>query len=411
MSDKVEVLIAGGGIAGSCLAWWLNKRVNANITIIERAPEPRTSGQAVDIRDAAVDIIRRMGLEEVIQSKHTTEEGIAFIGPNGETKASFPSSVDSNKQALTSEYEILRGDLAHIFFDATKDIVDYVFDERVADLKQQSSGKVLVTFANHLPEKEYDLVVGADGMISQVRRILFGKGPQENDYLKRLGQYIAFFTIPKIESDTRWAKWYSAPKGRLILLRPSQYEDTRAYLTVTDGNLSRFAEIDEAMKQGPDAQMDWFENEFKDVGWQANRVLEGMRTANDLYISTIAQVKIEKFVSGSVALLGDAGYAPSPITGKARAYVLAGEISKSPSDVPAALERYQSVFRVAVDQVQSLPPGAPQIVNPQTEWGIKVLSSFLGVVSSGWIRSLASKVSSVLPDRRWNPPEYTTFST
>jgi 2-polyprenyl-6-methoxyphenol hydroxylase-like FAD-dependent oxidoreductase len=316
MSNKPEILIAGGGIAGSCLAWWLNNGVNANITIIERAPEPRTSGQAVDIRDAAVNIIRRMGLEEKIQSKHTTEEGLAFIGPNGETKASFPSSGDANKQSLTSEYEILRGDLAQIFFDATKDIVNYVFDERVADLKQQENGKVLVTFANHLPEKEYDLVVGADGMISQTRRILFGKGPEENDYLKRLGQYIAFFTIPRTEADTKWAQWYNAPKGRLILLRPSQYEDTRAYLTVTDGDLSRFAEMDEATKQGPDAQMKWFENEFKDVGWQAKRALEGMRNATDLYISTIAQVKIDKFISGSVALLGDAGYAPSPITGK-----------------------------------------------------------------------------------------------
>lgn len=313
--SNLNILISGGGIAGPCLAWFLTKRLQATVTVVERAPSPRTSGQAVDIRDAAVPIMRRMGLEEDIKNKNTTEEGTEFVYADGKTKASFPASGDSKTQSLTSEYEILRGDLAKIIFEATKDGVRYVFDEYVTGIEELDGEKVKARFANHLPETQFDLVVGADGMISNTRRIVFGRGPEEKDYLKPLGQYIAFFTIPREEGDTKWAQWYNAPNGRLVFLRPDQYGDTRAYLAVTDSNLSRFAGIEKAMSQGQEAQMKWLEEQFEGAGWQANRVIEGMKQSKDFYMQMIAQVKVENFVRGRVALMGDAGYCPSPISG------------------------------------------------------------------------------------------------
>ncbi|KAF2796801.1 FAD/NAD(P)-binding domain-containing protein [Melanomma pulvis-pyrius CBS 109.77] len=419
--SKLNVLISGGGIAGPCLAWWLNKSLSANVTILERAPSPRTSGQAVDIRECAVDVVKRMGLIDTIKSKNTTEEGISFIYADGKTKATFPASGDQGNQSLTSEFEILRGDLAEIFYNVTKDMAEYVFDESVAGVEEQGNGKVRVTFANHLRPMEYDLVVGADGMVSNTRRVVWGRGPGENDYLKSLGQYCSFFTIPKTDDDTKFAQVFNIPGGRIACLRPDQYGETRAYLAVTDGDMSRFDGIKKAMGEGLDAQKKWLENEFVGAEWQTERLVKGMMDSKDFYMQQTAQVKIEEgFTRSRVALLGDAGYCPSPISGMGTstaivgAYVLAGELSKSPDDIPKALEQYQTALKPFVEQVQKLIPGAPQIANPQTKLGISAFNTVMGIASSSWAKWIASAVGSVVPSallssigaNNWSPPEY-----
>lgn len=413
---QLKVLISGGGIAGPSLAFWLLKLTNATITIIERAPAPRTSGQAVDIRSDGVQVIRKMGLEAIIKSKHTTEEGLSFVDAHGKEFAAFPSTGDTEKQSLTSEFEILRGDLAEILFDATKNNVEYVFDEYLIGL-ETTGQKVRATFSNHLPPTEFDIVVGADGMISKTRQIAFGLGKNENNYLRRLGQYAAFFTIPRMESDTRWAVWYNAPGGRLLLFRPDRYGSTRCYVAVTDWDLKRFDGIQSKIRKGTEAQMEWLESEFKGVGWQKERVIEGMKGAEDFYMQEIAQVQMESFVKGRIALLGDAGFCPSPISGMGTttaiisSYVLAGEISKSPDDVPRALENYQAIMKPFVQQVQNLPPGAPQILNPQTTYGIAILKYSLRIASSWLFMTVFSSLIAWWPtSKKWKLPSYDAIS-
>jgi 2-polyprenyl-6-methoxyphenol hydroxylase-like FAD-dependent oxidoreductase len=219
---------------------------------------------------------------------------------------------------VTSEFEILRGDMARILYDTTKDMegIKYVFDETITGVEEASDGKVSVVFANHLRPTTYDLVVGADGQMSRTRRLVFGRGPKNDDYLYRLGQYGAYFTIPRTEDDTTYAQWYNAPQGRLILKRPDRYGTTQIYMAVTDGNLSRFDEIDEKLKaKSREDQQAWFEKEFQGAGWQTDRVLKGMKESKDFYMQQIAQVKMEKWSRGHVVLVGDAAYTPSPISG------------------------------------------------------------------------------------------------
>jgi 2-polyprenyl-6-methoxyphenol hydroxylase-like FAD-dependent oxidoreductase len=308
---------------------------------------------------------------------------------------------------VTSEYEILRGDMARILYETTKDMdgIDYVFDETIVTVSEASPGQVDVTFKNRLQPTTYDLVIGADGMMSRTRRSVFGHGPKNDNYLYRLGQYSAYFTIPKTDDDTRFAQWYNASRGRLILKRPDPYGTTQIYLAVTDANLSRFDEIDAKMRtQGREEQQAWFAKEFEGAGWQSERVVRGMKESKDFYMQQIAQVKMPKWYKGHVALVGDAAYAPSPISGVVRvacyfavhglwvanrlqgtgsaivgAYVLAGEVAKSPGNISAALKRYDAITRSFVDQVQKLIPGTPQIANPQTEWGV-----YAHVWRSGW---------------------------
>ncbi|CAO2652729.1 Nn.00g021400.m01.CDS01 [Neocucurbitaria sp. VM-36] len=418
-TPSLNILISGSGIAGPCLAFWLHKFLPASqVTILERSPEPRLGGQAIDLRSASVPIVERMGLLGKVREKTTTEAGMEFVFLDG-GKATFPVSGNMEQQSMTSEFEILRGDMAKILYDETKDIegVKYVFDEMITALEEKDSGKVAVTFKNTLAKSEFDLVVGADGMMSRTRRLVFGHGPNNDDYLYRLGQYMALFTMPRTEEDTKFAQWYNAPKGRLILLRPDQYGTTRAAIAVTDSNLSRFDKIDFLLKEGTrEQQKAWFEEEFRGVGWQAERVLREMNNADDYYMQQIAQVKMDTWVKGHVVLVGDAAYCPSPISGVGTgaaivgAYVLAGELSKSPTDIPHALSQYDMIARTYVDKAQKLVPGAPQIANPQTGWGVKVFNTLTGVLAHPFAKRFGSLVSSWLPafgpTTVWSPPEY-----
>ena len=132
-APKLKVLVAGAGIAGSCFAYWLAKtRLDIAITIIERSPSPRVTGQSIDIRGPAVEIIKRMKLEEAVRSRHTTEEGTIFVNPLGKTFAQFNAG-----ESFTAEYEILRGDLSQLFLEATEGLgkVKYIYGDSVKSVE------------------------------------------------------------------------------------------------------------------------------------------------------------------------------------------------------------------------------------------------------------------------------------
>jgi 2-polyprenyl-6-methoxyphenol hydroxylase-like FAD-dependent oxidoreductase len=414
-TPDIKILVAGAGIAGSCLAFWLSKSgLKASITIIERAPKPRTTGQAVDIRGPAVDIIRQMGLEEIIRESHTTETGTAFLNSKGEIIAQFDATGDSKNQSATSEYEILRGRLAEIFLDATSKLGDvkYVFGESIATLVQDEDG-VHVTSTGETVNGTYDIVVGCDGLASKTRSVLFDESTIGDPYTF-LGSYAAFFTIPSRPDDRKLWFIYSADKGRCVSLRPHKNPATMgAYLTVTTPSwTAKDSTIEEAMSESPAAVRKVLRQYFEDLGWQTGRILDGMDAADDFYFSQIAQTKLPTWTNGHCTLAGDASYCPTPISGVGTslaiegAYVLAGELSKvtQRSDIPAALAKYEEVFRPVVEKAQKLPPGAPQIVNPQTGWGLSIRNTLIWGVSRSKVYKLfggQNGPSYKLPEYNW----------
>ncbi|CAN9105165.1 unnamed protein product [Alternaria alternata] len=422
-TSPLNILINGSGIAGPVTAYWLHRFMpTCQITILERAPEPRLGGQAVDLRSSCLPIVKKMGVLEKVKEKTTTEVGMQFVYRDGQRRATFEATGEEERQSATSEYEILRGDMARIVYELTKNNpqITYIFDEMAIEVQQDESkdGKALVTFKNgKLPPTEFDIVIGADGQMSRTRRMVFGHGPNNDDYLYRLGQYSALFTMPRDPTDTQYAQWYNASRGRLFLLRPDQYGTTRAYLAVTDANLSRFDELDKLLKKGTrEEQQAWFEKEFEGAGWQTERCIREMKKADDFYMQQIAQVKMDTWHKGRVALVGDAAYCPSPISGVGTgaaivgAYVLAGEISRNQEDIPTALANYERVAREYVDKAQKLIPGAPQIANPQTEWGIKIFNTVTGTLSHPYIQKFSGVIGKIIPafgsSKIWSPPEY-----
>ena len=382
-APKLKVLIVGAGIAGSCLAYWLAKtRLDISITIIERSPSPRVTGQSVDIHGPAVEIIKRMKLEEAVRSRHTTEEGTRFVNPLGKIFAQFNAG-----DSFTAEYEILRADLSQLFLEATEGLgkVKYIYGDSVKSL-EQTDEDINVTFTGGSKDT-FDLVVAADGSTSKTRSMILDEQVLEDSY-KFLGQYIAFFSIPSRPTDPKLWQWYNVPKGLSIMIRPHRNTTTMgAYLSITTPARGQHdPAVEDAMDKGPEGAKLMLHKYFENAGWEAKRVLEGMDNAEDFYMSRAAQVKLSKWTNGRALVLGDAAFATFGVgTSLAieSAYMLAGELSKiqSSNDVPQALERYEEVFRPLYAKMEEVPPGFPQIAFPQTAWGLRLRDSVLWLVS------------------------------
>ncbi|CAM6093723.1 unnamed protein product [Calypogeia fissa] len=415
--SKPRVLISGASVAGPTLAYWLF-RAGWEVTVVERAPSLRSAGQGIDVRDTARDVIKKMGIFDRIRDRSSHEEGLEFVDSNNRCFARFGVDKSGKGESMTCDIEILRGELAGILFDVTKDDVSYIFGDMVESL-EETDKEVGVNFANGTPTAAFDLVVAADGIGSKIRGMAFGNG---YSHVRSLDSYVSYFSIPLSNTDTMWSRDHWVKGGRNILLRPDNVGRTRAFLNLTAYEKSdeRLVRLEKASKEGIPAQKALVQELFQEADWEISRILKGMHESEDFYMQHIAQVRLNRWSSGRVTVVGDAGYAPSPFTGMGTslafigAYVLAGEISRQPNNIPAALESYERVLRPYVESIQKLPPGIPWIVNPQSTLGIRVLETVIwgvGVLSATGLTSLFSKLAAYLPISRdsFKLPDYEAF--
>jgi 2-polyprenyl-6-methoxyphenol hydroxylase-like FAD-dependent oxidoreductase len=368
-----KILISGASIAGPTLAFWLY-RYGFETTIVERAESLRLGGQNVDIKGAAQKIAQWMGIEEEIRAADTGELGVLFVDENNVTKAALPKG-ESNLG--TSELEILRGDLVKILYEHTKENVEYLFGNQIIALDEHQDG-VKVTFQNG-EIRDFDLVICADGIRSRTRSLIFGDEP----FVKPVGLYVSYFTIPRASSDSRWARWYNATDARVIFMRPDNEGTTRA----------SFSFMSEPMgyeKLSQEEQKALLHEKFVDAGWEAQRVLAALDNNAEVYFDAISQVYAPRWSKGRCAMTGDAAFCPSPLTGMGvslsvvGAYILAGELSRH-ADYPEAFEAYDRAFRPYVTKIQKLPPGVPRLAHPKTKLGIFFLNTILNLISSKFV--------------------------
>lgn len=368
-----KILITGASVAGPALATWLAR---AGADLPGRRPERGRPGRRRDV-------LERMGLEGIVKANGTGEKGIRFVDAEDATVAEFDQE-DFGADGPTAELEILRGDLARILVEASeREGAAYRYGDHVIGISQDDAG-VDVSLAGGRRER-FDAVIAADGVGSSTRKLIL----RPDATRVPVGLYMAYFTIPKGRGDGDLARWYAAPGGRSLFLRPDRHGTTRVVLVLR---------IDPCGIEDLDAdgQRAAIAERFADAGWETPRVLDGMRRAEDFYFETVGQVHVDRWSVGRVALVGDAAWATGPITGMGTslgligAYLLAGELSRT-ADVVRAFAAYERVMRPIAEKGQDYPKFGPRLLQPSTRFGIAVQRAVLKVAASAPARSLASR--------------------
>ena len=380
MTSK-KVLISGASIAGPALAYWLTRQ-GMDVTVVEKAPAFRDGGQTIDVRGAGRVVVQRMGLEALIRANSTHEQGIAFVDQGNRTKAFIGVNAFDGDGPI-AELEILRGELAKLLIQQSEDRVTYRFGDSINTLEDDGD-QVHVRFEQGV-EQVYDLVIIAEGIGSATRNHVFGNAVER----RALDLYTAYFTVPRAPSDGQVMRWHNLPGGRCICLRPDNLGTTRAFLSFQQAP-SGYEKLTR------DEQVALLKRVFADAGWEAPRVLAALEHASDLYLDAVGQVKMPRWSKGRIALVGDAAYCASPISGMGTslglcgAYVLAGELGRH-VDHSQAFAAYEKLMRPYVKQAQSVPKFAPRLASPHSRAGIALGHAVLRLATAPGLKTLFGK--------------------
>ncbi|GIM94280.1 FAD-dependent monooxygenase [Paractinoplanes toevensis] len=355
----MDVLISGASIAGPALAYWLGRH-GFRPAIVEVAPALRTGGNAVDFRGPLhMGVLDKMGVLPALRAVQTGGNAMRFVDADGRKLMEWPAGLAGG------DLEVQRGSLARILC-AAGDNTEYLFGDRIAALAEDAGG-VDVTFASGL-ERRFDLVIGADGVHSGVRRLAFGP---EEQFVKHLGYYVAGWDVPNEWGIGKDSLLHNLP-GRMLSIGGNQHDPSRAgAFAVFRSPALRYDRHDRAEMQGI------LRDRFAGMGWLAPRLLDGLDGASDFYFDQICRVDNPSWTRGRVALVGDAACGAT-IGGQGNgtaivsAYVLAGELAAAGGDHRVAFPAYEKRIGKFARGTQKGGDTTGMFLAPKTERGIRV---------------------------------------
>lgn len=391
-----HALICGAGIAGPATAYWLSRH-GWDTTLVEQAEQLRTGGQNIDVRGAARDVIRRMGLEDAALGHGTGEKGTQFVDAHGRVYAQFPVGPGDGP---TAEMEILRGELSRLLTSQLGGRTELVTGDHVTAV-EDGEGKARVRFASGA-DRAFDLIVVAEGTQSSTRDLIFGRGVPA----RAVGLYMAWLAIPLEPQDTDWWRWYNAPGRRVATLRPGKAgpagrADTKATLSFVS-DIPGLDRLDEM------AQRQLLNGVFADAGWEVPRILAALDHGS-WFLERLTQVRLRHWTAGRVVLTGDTAWAPTPVTGMGTslaltgAYVLAHHLGRSDTRAEA-FGAYERAMHDYVRTSQRLPPGGPRLLHPRTGNGIRILHGAGRALAAPAARRLLALGNRVVPHSDFQLP-------
>ncbi|WP_345762169.1 FAD-dependent monooxygenase [Diaminobutyricibacter sp. McL0608] len=356
-----KLLISGAGIAGATLAFWLS-RSGWSVSIVERAAEMRSSGSPVDVRGEALSITAAMGVDERLRASDTGVSHAAFVDATGRTRASMRT-----RRAGASEIEIARADLAAAVLDTVRPDVELLSGDTVTALTQHPDG-VDVTFERSM-DRRFDLVVGADGVHSTVRRLAFGP---ETAYARPFGMAIGTVRADIDIADPTSVLIYNEP-GRMLAVHPAGGHPGAAFIFRTDRVVDQ---RDQA------ASKKLVADAYADVGWLAPSLLDRWRAADDVYVDMVTRMVVPTWHRGRIALLGDAASCLSLLgEGSSNAIIgahsLASAVGTHGDDHTAAFSAYEQEHRRNVRRAQRGASIASRFLVPATAAGIRARNAML----------------------------------
>ena len=355
------VLISGAGIAGPTLAFWL-KAAGFQPTLVERAPGLRTGGYVIDFWGLGYEIAERMGLASEINTIGYHVREMRIVDNLGKRVTGFGTRVF--EQLTNGRYVTVgRSDLSRVLFDKLQGKTEVIFDNEIADLQEQEDC-VQVRF-KHRGRRQFNLVIGADGLHSNVRRLAFG--PQ-HQFERHLGYVVAAFEVRGYRPrDEDIYLMYGQP-GRM-LGRFTLHDDRTLFLFV-------FAADDDALPAMIEQKKAMLRETYRDGKWETPRILDKLEPTPQLYFDRVSQIKMESWSRGRIALVGDAAFCVSLLAGQGSAlamisaFVLAGELVKAEGHYEVAFAKYEAFLRAYISKKQQAAERFAGVFAPKTQWGL-----------------------------------------
>jgi 2-polyprenyl-6-methoxyphenol hydroxylase-like FAD-dependent oxidoreductase len=350
-----SVLVVGAGIAGSTLAYWL-ARHGIGSTVVERSGGQRSSGSPVDVRGVALAVVGQMNLLAPLREAATLVTNLAVVDGRGRRIGWIPT------QAGDGGLEIPRSALVAILAGAAHGHAEFLYDDTVMALREDGHG-VDVTFERAGPRR-FDLVVGADGLHSRVRRLTFGP---ESQFTTHLGMYIATTTLDGVAADRRTVFMHNAP-GRAVAVHPTTGHEGAAFI---------FRHPQLSDERDTHRQKQLLIEAYTGMGWRVPELLERICDSQDLYFDAVSRVRLETWSRGRTTLVGDAASCVSlfgegssmAITGAA---TLVQALVAQPHAPADALARYERAHRKRLVPHQRGAAVAGHLLVPATRTGITV---------------------------------------
>ena len=339
---KPHVLICGASFAGLASAWWLH-HLGYEVTIVEVAPSLRKGGTPVDIREGVIDVVRRMGLLDRIAALALPPRSTQFLDAAGTPIAGRPAKYGGEAEP---GWEVERDDLLDLLHGELCGRVRLLFRETVRDVQQTDSG-VGVTLGSG-ETNTYDLLLGCDGTHSAVRRMCFG---EESTFSLFLQNYFSLTIVDRLLLEENSSQMFNLP-GRSVMLNTYHGKTDIAFCFRSEDRIG-FDRRDRAQQKQRIA------DHFQGLGWRIPELLDEMQQSDNFYFDQLCQIRMPSWSTGRVALVGDAGYCPSPAAGKGGsmailgAAALADALQQHPGNLQLAFQEYDRSLRPVVESIQA----------------------------------------------------------
>lgn len=358
--QQKTALISGAGIAGPAAAYWLNA-AGWQVTIVEHAAAPRKGGYAIDFWGLGYDVTERMGLLNEIERVGYHVRELRVIGDHGERLAGFGTRVFD--ELTGGRYVTLaRSDLSRLLLAKAAPVAEVIFGDEIVMLQQDPAGVTAKLRSGAV--RRFDLVVGADGLHSQVRRLAFG--PHEQ-FEKPLGYAVAAFEARHYQPRDPDIYMMHTRPGRMVG-RFTLRDDQSLFLFVftCDGEIPATLEQQKAL----------LISLYRADGWETADILQRLDEVQELYFDRVSQIVAPTWSCGRTVLIGDAAFCPSLLAGQGSAlaivaaYVLAGELARAKGHIEEAFAAYERLLRPFISIKQAGAARFAGALAPRTHFGL-----------------------------------------